>query len=98
MARKRITLENPALFSDPANLTWERYIALQARERERYLTERAALPPEALDFSGVKPGYLPRAVEQFANNYWPEEAATRYVAMAAAHAPFEELKKCCLFQ
>ena len=30
-------------FSDPANLTWERYVALQARERERYLAERATI-------------------------------------------------------
>jgi hypothetical protein len=98
MARRRVVLKDPSRFKDPAGLTWERYITLQARERERYLAERDALPPEALDFSGVKPGYLPRAVEQFANNYWPEEAATRYIATAAAHAPFEELKKCCLFQ
>jgi len=98
MTRRRVVLNDPGRFKDPSNLTWERYIALQARERERYLTERAALPPEALDFSGVKPGYLPRAVEQFANNYFSEEAATRYIGTAAAHAPFEELKRCCLFQ
>jgi len=98
MARRRVTLNDPSRFKDPSNLSWERYIALQARERERYLAERDALPPAALDFSGVKPGYLERAIEQFANNYWPEEAATHYVATAAARAPFEELKKCCLFQ
>src|SRR5262247_1618515 len=98
MARRRIVLKDPSRFKDPASLTWDRYITLQARERERYGAERDALPAEALDFSGAKPGYLPRAVEQFANNYWSEEAATRYIATAAAHAPFEELKKCCLFQ
>jgi hypothetical protein len=98
MARRRISVKDPSRFRDPANLTWDRYIAIQARERERYVAERDALPAAALDFSGAKPGYLPRAVEQFANNYWSEEAATRYIATAAAHAPFEELKKCCLFQ
>lgn len=98
MGPRRIVLKDPSRFKDPSNLSWERYVAFQARERERYLAERDALPPAALDFTGVKPGYLPRAVEQFANNYWPEEAATRYIATAAAHAPFEELKKCCLFQ
>ena len=98
MARRRIVLKDPSRFKDPANLSWDRYITTQARERERYVAERDALPAAALDFSGAKPGYLPRAVEQFANNYWSEEAATRYIATAAAHAPFEELKKCCLFQ
>ena len=71
MARRRVVLKDPSRFKDPANLTWGRYITLQARERERYLAERDALPPEALDFSGVKPGYPPRAIEQFANNDWP---------------------------
>src|SRR5882672_7844023 len=98
MAGQRLILRDPSRFKDPAGLTWERYVALQARERERYLTERAALSPDALAYRTVSPRYLERAVEQFANNYFPEEAATRYVAMAAAHAPFEELKKCCLFQ
>jgi hypothetical protein len=98
VALKRIRLTDPRRFKDPANLTWERYIALQARERERYLAERATIPAEALEYRTVSPRYLERALEQFANNYWPEEAATRYVATAAAHAPFEELKKCCLFQ
>jgi hypothetical protein len=98
MARARITLRHPERFRDPANLSWERYIALQARERERYLSERAAIAPEALEYRTVGPRYLERAVEQFANNYFPELAATRYIATAAAQAPFEELKKCCLFQ
>jgi len=98
MARKQITLKDPSRFKDPANLTWERYIALQARERERYLAEKATIPAETLAYKNVSPRYLERAVEQFANNYWPEEAATRYIATAAARAPFEELKKCCLFQ
>jgi Methane/Phenol/Toluene Hydroxylase len=97
MAR-RIALKDPGRFKDPANLTWERYVALQARERERYRAERAALPTEALEFKTVSVSYLERAVEQFANNYYSEEAATHYIATAAAHAPFEELKKCCLFQ
>src|SRR5436853_255267 len=98
MARRRIILGNPGLFKDPANLTWERYVAMQARERERYLAERATIPDDALAYRTVSPRYLERAVEQFANNYFPEQAATRYIATAAAHAPFEELKKCCLFQ
>jgi hypothetical protein len=98
MARRTITLKDPSRFTDPAHLTWERYIALQARERERYLAERAAIPADALAYRTVKPGYLERAVEQFANNFFPEEAATRYIATAAAHAPFDELKRCCLFQ
>ena len=98
MARRQITLKDPSRFKDPAGLTWERYIALQARERERYLAERAAIPADALAFRSVSPRYLERAVEQFANNFFPEEAATRYVATAAARAPFEELKRCCLFQ
>ena len=98
MARRKITLKDPSRFKDPAGLTWERYIALQARERERYLAERAAIPADALAFRSVSPRYLERAVEQFANNFFPEEAATRYIATAAAHAPFEELKRCCLFQ
>ena len=98
MARKQIILKDPSRFRDPANLTWQRYIALQAQERERYLAERATIPEEALTYKTVSPRYLERAVEQFANNYWPEEAATRYIATAAARAPFEELKKCCLFQ
>ncbi len=37
MTRMRIVVNDPRRFRDPANLTWERYIALQARERERYL-------------------------------------------------------------
>ena len=98
MADKRLVLRDPTLFKDPANLTWERYVALQARERERYQAERAALPADALAFRSVSPRYLERAVEQFANNYFPEEAATRYIAIAAARAPFEALKTSCLFQ
>jgi phenol hydroxylase P3 protein len=98
MARRKITLRDPSRFKDPHNLTWAKYIEIQAKERARYEAELAKLPPEAFDFSAVRPGYLERAIEQFANNYWPEEAATRYIATAAAHAPFEELKKCCLFQ
>lgn len=98
MARRRITLTDPSRFKDPAGLTWERYIALQARERERYLAERDALPADALAYRSVSPRYLERAVEQFANNFFPEQSATRYIATAAAHAPFEELKRCCLFQ
>jgi phenol hydroxylase P3 protein len=98
MTRPRIVLRDPSRFKDPANLTWERYIALQARERERYLAERAAIPPEALDYRTVSPRYLERAIDQFANNYYSELSATHYIATAAAHAPFDELKKCCLFQ
>lgn len=98
MTRKRITLEDSARFADPSGLTWDRYITLQARERERYLAARAALPPEALEFRTVSPRYLERAVEQFANNYFPEQSATRYIATAAANAPFDALRTCCLFQ
>src|ERR671934_878721 len=98
MARQQITLNDPSRFKDPANLTWERYVALQARERERYLAERATIPQGAMAYKTVSPRYLERAVEQFANNYFPEEAATHYIATAAANAPFDELKKCCLFQ
>jgi hypothetical protein len=93
-----ITLRDPSRFKDPANLNWDRYIALQARERERYQAERAAITPEALAYRTVSPRYLERAVEQFANNYFPELSATHYIATAAANAPFEALKTCCLFQ
>ena len=98
MARERLTLKDPSRFSDPANLTWERYVALQARERERYLAERATIPAEALSYQTVSRQYLERAVDQFANNYYSELSATHYIATAAANAPFDELKKCCLFQ
>jgi len=98
MPHAPIVLKDPGRFKDPANLTWERYIALQTRERERYLAERATIPQDALDFKSVNPRYLERAIEQFANNYFPEQSATRYIATAAANAPFEELKTCCLFQ
>ena len=98
MTQQRLVLNDPSRFRDPANLTWERYVTMQARERERYLAEKATIPLDALEYRSVSPRYLERAVEQFANNYWPEEAATRYIATAAANAPFEELKKCCLFQ
>src|SRR5919204_1940121 len=95
---RTITLRHPERFKDPANLTWERYVALQARERERYLAERATIPQGAMAYKTVSPRYLERAVDQFANNYFPELSATHYIATAAAHAPFDELKKCCLFQ
>jgi hypothetical protein len=98
MSRRRIVLKDPGLFKDPATLSWERYVALQARERERYLAERATLPQEALEYRSVSRRYLERAVDQFANNYYSELSATHYVATAAANAPFDELKKCCLFQ
>src|SRR5262244_4632784 len=98
MASQRLTLQDESRFKDPAGLTWERYVALQARERERYLAERATIPAEALSFQTVSPRYLERAVEQFANNYFPELSATHYIATAAANAPFDELKTSCLFQ
>jgi hypothetical protein len=94
----RIELKDSGRFKDPANLTWDRYITIQARERERYLAEKASIPEDVLNFKHVSPRYLTNAVEQFANNYWSEEAATRYIGTAAANAPFEELKKCCVFQ
>src|SRR5262249_58519177 len=96
MARKRLVLKDPGRFSDPANLSWERYVALQARERERYLAERATISPEALSYRTVSPQDLQRAVDQFANNYYSDHSATHYVATAAANAPFAELKKCAL--
>ena len=98
MARQQIMLTDPSRFKDPANLTWERYVALQARERERYLAERATIPAEAMAYQTVSRRYLERAVDQFANNYYSELSATHYIATAAANAPFDELKKCCLFQ
>src|SRR5678815_203255 len=98
MARKRLVLKNTALFSDPANLSWERYVSMQARERERYLAERTSIPDDALNYKNVSARYLENAVDQFANNYYSELSATHYVATAAANAPFDELKKCCLFQ
>ena len=98
MARTRIALRDPDRFKDPANLTWERYVALQARERARYLAERATIPDDALAYRTVSPRYLERAIDQFANNYYSELSATHYIATAAANAPFDELKKCCLFQ
>ena len=98
MARRRITLHDTSRFKDPANLTWERYVAMQSRERERYLAEKATIPTDVLEFKAVGPKYRERAIDQFANNYWSEEAATRYIGTAAANAPCEELKKCCLFQ
>jgi hypothetical protein len=94
----RLVLKDPGRYHDPANLTWDRYITLQARERERYLAEKAAIPPDVLNFEGVTTTYRERAIDQFANNYWSEESATHYIATAAANAPFEELKKSCLFQ
>src|SRR2546422_8225057 len=98
MARKRITLKDPSRFIDPANLTWERYVSMQARERERYLTERATIAEDVLNYKTVSPRYLENAVDQFANNYYSELSATHYVATAAANAPFDELKKSALFQ
>jgi Methane/Phenol/Toluene Hydroxylase len=98
MTPRSISLRDPSRFKDPANLTWERYIALQARERERYLTERGTITREAMEFRTVSPRYLERAIDQFANNYYSELSATHYIATAAANAPFDELKKCCLFQ
>src|SRR5439155_868538 len=98
MARKRLVLKNTALFSDPANLSWERYVVMQARERERYLTERATIADDALNYRTVSPRYLENAVDQFANNYYSELSATHYVATAAANAPFDEPKKSALFQ
>jgi len=98
MARKRLVLENPALFVDPANLSWERYVTVQARERERYLAEKATISDDTLNYRHVSPRYLENAVDQFANNYYSELSATHYVATAAANAPFDELKKSALFQ
>ena len=81
MTPKRIVLKNTALFSDPANLTWERYVVMQARERERYLAERATISEDALNYKAVSPRYLANAVDQFANNYYSELSATHYLEM-----------------
>ncbi len=97
-SRPRIALKDPGRYHDPANLNWERYVTLQARERERYLAEKATIPPDVLEFRAVSQTYRERAIDQFANNYYSEESATHYIATAAANAPFEELKKSCLFQ
>src|SRR6266508_60106 len=97
-SRPRIALKDPGRYHDPANLNWERYVTLQARERERYLAEKATIPPDVLAFRAVSQTYRERAIDQFANNYYSEESATHYIATAAANAPFEELKKSCLFQ
>ena len=72
MARKRLVLKNTARFVDPANLSWERYVTMQARERERYLAERATISDDALNYRNVSPRYLQNAVDQFANNYYSE--------------------------
>src|SRR5438093_12225715 len=96
--RPRLVLNDPGQYHDPANLTWERYTTPRARERERYFAEKATIPQDALEFRAVSQTYRDRAIDQFANNYYSEDAATHYIATAAANAPFEELKKCCLFQ
>ncbi|MBI2158366.1 MAG: hypothetical protein HYU26_15905 [Candidatus Rokubacteria bacterium] len=96
MARARLILKDPRRFRDPADLTWERYIALQARERERYLAERSGIPREALEYRTVSPRYLERAIDQFANNYFPELSATHYIATAAAQA-WEQPGTTCRF-
>src|SRR5262245_65289920 len=98
MARKRLVLENTALFSDPASLSWERYVVMQARERERYLAERATIPDDALRYKTVSPRYLEHGLVQLANNYYSELSATHYVATPAANAPLDELKKSARFQ
>src|SRR5437868_3604259 len=60
---------------------------------------RICVPPAAaMAYQTVSRRYLERAVDQFANNYYSELSATHYIATAAANAPFDELKKCCLFQ
>ena len=69
MAKPRIVLRDPSRFKDPANLSWERYVALQARERERYLADRAALPEDALAYRTVSPRYLERAIDQSPPSY-----------------------------
>jgi hypothetical protein len=82
MASMRITLNDPSRFRDPANLTWERYIAVHSRERERYLAERAAIPRETLEYKSVGPRYLARAVEQFAIQQWQDESLRLFCEVA----------------
>ena len=57
-ASERLTLKDTSRFKDPADLTCERYVAMQARERD--LAERAALPAEALAYRTVSARYLER--------------------------------------
>src|SRR5947207_13088183 len=75
MPHAPIVLKAPGRFKDPANLTWERYIALQTRERERSLAGRATIPQDALDFNSRHPRYLERAIEQCPNNDLPGPSA-----------------------
>src|SRR5436309_16138695 len=98
MARKRLVLKNTALFNDPANLSWERYVVMQARERDRYLAERATISDDALNYRTVSPRYLANAVDHCANNYYSEPSATHFVATAAANAASDALQNSALFQ
>src|SRR5215470_2850722 len=72
MARKRLVLRNTALFVDPANLSWERYVAMQARERERYLAEKATVSDDALNYRHVSPRHLEMDREVFERARIPE--------------------------
>ncbi len=99
MSTLRITLQDPSRFRDPFGLTWAKYIAMQARDKEYYEKERAKLPPEALEFRTADPQYLEEVThEQFLDNYFGELAATKYLATVVKNAPFEHLKKTALFQ
>lgn len=99
MSSFRITLKDPSRFHDPFGLSWPKYIAMQARDKEHYDKERATVSQEALDFKLADPKYLEQVThEQFLDNYFGELSATKYLAVIVKNAPFEELKKCALFQ
>lgn len=99
MSTLRITLKDPSLFSDPFGLTWPKYIAMQARDKEHYEKEKAKLPPEALELKSADPKYLDQVKrEQFLDNYFGEWSATKYLATVVKNSPYEELKQAALFQ
>ncbi|MBI4479152.1 MAG: hypothetical protein HY651_03930 [Acidobacteria bacterium] len=99
MNHLRITMKDPSRFRDPFGLNWPKYIAMQARDKEHYEKQKAALPPEALEFKLADPGYLEEVTHcQFLDNYFAELSATKYLATVVKNSPFEELKKCALFQ
>src|SRR2546428_1565052 len=62
------------------------------------MAERTTIPQDALNYKTGSPQYLDRAVDPSANNYYSELSCTHDVASGAASAPFDELKKCALFQ
>ena len=99
MSTLRIPLKDPSRFRDPFGLTWPKYIAMQARDKEHYEKEKANLPPEALELKSADPKYLDQVKrEQFLDNYFGEWSATKYLATVIKNSPYEELKQAALFQ